>query len=219
MKSNLKKLMLIALALSFSTVVYSQLTFSVQPGLTLNGANFGYQINQKFVPYLGLQYVGGNGAVETSGERTNFMTGQIESFTETAEASVNIIIPTLGLKYFFYNNKPLKAYGNINLSKPILTGSSEQPNSVEDPLNDLLDEVSLWAGEVGIGAEYYFHPTFSLGGEFGLRWLRFSQSNTYTNDIFFDPNTGQQQELEATDELSLNLNPTYARISLNFYFQ
>jgi hypothetical protein len=58
---------------SISANVYSQFTFSVSTGdrFELNGANFGYKINDKIVPFVGLQYLNVNSTYEESGEMYN----------------------------------------------------------------------------------------------------------------------------------------------------
>jgi len=61
-----------------------------------------------------------NTTLETTGERFNFDSGVIENFNRTTETSVSVLIPPLDLKYFFYQAKPLKAYGNANLY-PLVT--------------------------------------------------------------------------------------------------
>lgn len=44
--------------LTFAPNVKSQIAFGVSPGLGLNSAYLGYKINDKLVPYFGLQFLG-----------------------------------------------------------------------------------------------------------------------------------------------------------------
>ena len=61
--------------------------------------------------------------------------------------------------------------------------------------------------------EYFFEDNFSVGGEFGLRYLK--GKITQNNDVTVGPNN--QVHTEQT-EINLGAMPTYSKISVNFYF-
>ena len=41
----------------------------------------------------------------------------------------------------------------------------------------------MWGGEFGFGIEYFFDENFSLGGEFGLRYIHLMYEETSPRDI------------------------------------
>ena len=58
----------------------------------------------------------------------------------------------------------------------------------------------MWGGELGFGMEYFFDENFSLGGEFGLRYLHLRYKDSY-NDEIYNPNTGQDENVEIKNRL------------------
>ena len=51
------KLLLLFAVIFMTNVSFGQFSFGVSPGINLNSAYFGYKINNKIVPYVGLQYL------------------------------------------------------------------------------------------------------------------------------------------------------------------
>lgn len=198
-----------------TTPLNAQFTFGVSPGFNLNSAYFGYNIDYRFVPYVSLQYFRGSFTQDISTYEQDINTGELAPVNRLIEASGGLIIPTIGLKYFAFESDELRGYFNANISKPMVSSRFEidgdEPDGYEDPTENL----SIWAGELGFGTEYFFSESFSLGGEFGLRWIRVNDEISGT-EVFFDPNTGEMVESET--DLAFNFSPTYAKISLNFYF-
>jgi len=63
------------------------------------------------------------------------------------------------------------------------------------------DVLSPWGWNLGFGGEYHFSESFSMGGEYGWRYMM--SKGEIDEDNF---------------EVSTNLSNTYAAISLNFTF-
>ncbi len=219
----MKKLFFLFAVLFIASQSFGQFTFGVSPGLKLNSSYFGYNINSKIVPYIGFQFFNAKYNFTETGERYDYNIYAVVSYTDNIEISGNIFVPNLGVKYFAIQQNNLKAYFTANFSKPIISGKIELGDSPSD--NDFEDEfvkqikaVSIWGGEFGFGCEYFFDKNFSVGGEFGFRNLKFKYNDTY-NSTFYNPDTGTDQNTTITDNIKINLSPTYSKITLNFYFQ
>lgn len=211
------KLVLSLALLVVATEGFSQFSFGVSPGISFNSAYFGYKINNKFVPFIGFQYVGAKLKMEESGTRYDFNINQIVSYNEKREISASLAVPNFGLKYFIKHHDKLQAYLLLSFSKPILNAKVTDDGVEDEDLKENIKGISMWGSELGFGVEYFFDENFSFGGEFGLRTFRL-KSNTSRTDTIFDPNTGNPQEVEIKNDYAFNLSPTYSRISLNFYF-
>ncbi|MCE3295363.1 MAG: hypothetical protein K0R65_1077 [Crocinitomicaceae bacterium] len=216
----MKKTTLFIAALALSLSASAQFAFSVSPGLQLSGTQFGYKV-QKFVPYIGIQMFMAKGEMIDKGTQNDPETGEIESFEDTYSAKISMILPTIGLKYFFLESNKLKAYANANFSKLILGGkiedSTDPLNEADDMFQDIVKNTKVSAFQVGFGTEYFFDNNFSLGGEFGLNMVSFKSENEY-QAIVTDPVTFEDYEVTNKNLFSAKFNPTYAKISLNFYF-
>lgn len=121
---------------------------------------------------------------------------------ETDKYSATFVLPTIGTKYYLKQNNKLSPYLNAFVSKPFAIINSEGDDSNDAKLN-------AFAGGAGFGTEYFFDPRFSVGGEFGLMF--FSAKEKYNYDDF-----GGGVSENAT---KYSVSPTYAKISLNFYFK
>ncbi|MEX1001418.1 MAG: hypothetical protein WDZ35_04820 [Crocinitomicaceae bacterium] len=213
---KLKLLIIGLVGLVITDNASAQLNFTVNPGVQYNGANFGYKIGN-FLPYMGLQYYGGSSKLAYSGTEWNNMTSQMESYSNEFEFKAKMFLPTIGTKFYFLNMGDLKAFGNLNVTKPIITASFKE-DGVENPdVTEFIEKISLWAGDIGVGAEYSFAPQFSISGEFGLRWFRIKYEDSFDQEVF-NPMTGMSETHEASILSTSFLSPTYSRISLNFYF-
>ena len=194
----------------------AQFAFTVNPGLNYNGATFGFKAGN-IVPYIGVSYMGGKGSYTSEGTQFNNTTMAMESYSNKDEISGQLIIPTLGMKYYFVNAGDLKAFGNINISKPIFTATAKYNGTVDQNLDDYVKGISIWGSEIGFGAEYYFAPQFSIGGEFGLRLIRAKFQEEHDDQVF-NGATGFNETHKHTITSKGMIAPTYARISLNFFF-
>ena len=79
------------------------------------------------------------------------------------------------------------------------------------------ESYSLWGGEFGFGIEYFFDENFSLGGEFGLRYLHLNYVQTRERSVY-NPMTSDWEPTEIKYDYNYNMNPTFSKISLNYYF-
>lgn len=204
MKKHIAFPLLIAL-FGLPLAAKAQFNFGVSPGLTMNSAQFGYRFAEDWVPYVGLQYY-----------NVNY---EFTDFDFQQEFSGSLLIPTLGLKYFAIDKSDLQGYFNVNFSKPLVFGSASIDGQDDPAFDELLDGLSFWGGEFGFGAEYFFSKQFSVGGEFGLRWIRVNNEQSTEIVVDFDPNTGEAITATEESDLALNINPTYARFTFNFYFE
>ena len=120
----------------------------------------------------------------------------------TDKYSATFVLPTIGTKYYLKQNNKLSPYLNAFVSKPFAIINSEGDDSNDAKLN-------AFAGGVGFGTEYFFDPQFSVGGEFGLMF--FGAKEKYSVDDF---GGGVSENVT-----KYSVSPTYAKISLNFYFK
>jgi len=200
-----------------SSLSYSQISFGVSPGLGLNSAYLGYKLNTKIVPFVGLQYISGKMNQSQSGQEFDYDINQVVSYTDDFSVSGRLIVPNIGVKYFLKSETKVRAYLSLTLSKPMISGKLSFDGEEEPEFSESIKSVSIWGGELGFGAEYFFDENFSIGGEFGIRHLTGSFEDTYDSD-FYNPNTGNYQATEITQSFKLGLTPTFTRVSLNFYF-
>jgi hypothetical protein len=212
-----KILFSLLLIVCFTYKGYSQITFSVSPGIGLNTAQLGYKVNEKFIPFIGFQYVHAGVNTEFNGEEFDFDLGEIVSYSETYKLSGTLYIPNIGAKYFFTQKDKLKAYTSLCLSKPILSAKMIDDGDVDEDFKETVKNISLFGGELGVGVEYFFDEHFSIGGEFGLRYIHAKYKDSYEDEIY-DPEIGDYRPTEVENIMKFNLNPTYTKVSLNFYF-
>jgi len=211
-----KVVLLLSLCLVLGLKGYSQFSFGVAPGLSTNSAYFGYKAG-KVVPYVGFQFANVGGSLEESGEEWDYDIDEVIDYSDKTKISGSLYVPTLGIKFFAVEHNNLKAYFNLSLSKPILGAKVEIDGEEVEEVSDVVKEIKLFGGEFGFGVEYFFDDNFSLGGEFGIRYIGGKYSDSY-EDSFYNPDLGDDQDTEITNTLKAHLNPTYSKISLNFYF-
>ncbi len=214
MKKRLVSVIILAVFVSASA--FSQFSFSVGTGLNVNSAYFGYKAG-KVVPFAGIQVFSASGKFLRTGTEWNYDNGAAENFSDEIKVSGSIIMPELGLKYFAIEKNKLKAYVIAGITKPFLNAKLTFNGEEEDGIQDVLDNLSLIGGFAGIGTEYFLDENFSIGGEFGMQILSGNYSDEYT-DTYYNPATSQDVEADFTEDFTVNFAPTYAKISLNFYF-
>lgn len=181
-----KVILLVSVCLLFAFKGYSQFSFGVAPGLNTNTAYFGFKIGS-LVPYVNFQYAGGSMKMESGG---------IESKT-----SVKLIMPGVGAKFFFATNNKIKAYANLNVVKPFVSGKDVYDGDEDPDFADMFKKVSVIGGGLGFGVEYFFDDNFSIGGEYGVMYL-----------------TGNYDDSDADVKVTIGAIPTYSKISLSYYF-
>ena len=214
----MKRLFLAILVFAFIKAnTFSQCTFSVSPGLTFNSANFGYKINSKFVAYIGFQFANVGIINETTGKEYDLMLHNIVDYSHKKELSGSLYIPNIGAKYYIKEVNKLKSYLTLNISKPIIGGKEKYDGKESESFKNDIKNVSMWGGEFGFGTEYFFDENFSVGGEFGLRYFRFGNSSEI-DYLLYDSSTGIGTKSKIKNDYSVNLSPTYAKFSFNYYF-
>lgn len=218
----MKKILLVIATTLFITVTNAQFTFSVSPGLGLNTAHFGYRVNSKIVPYVGLQHLNINIKMEQSRDKYDYDLHKVYNDVDKYNFKTNLYIPNIGVKYFAIQQNKLQAYISANISKPILTGKIEigddnLSNEIENDFKNTIKNISFLGGELGFGVEYFFDDNFSLGGEFGIRHLNMKLKGERDGE-FYNPDTNSYQQTKIEEEYKINTSPTFSKISLNFYF-
>jgi len=86
----------------------------------------------------------------------------------------------------------------------------------QEDVKKLNQNLVMFAREMGVGVEYFFDQNFSIGGEFGLRYFNLRYKDEYQDELYND-NTNEFQNTTIKTETSFTSNPTYSKISLNFY--
>jgi hypothetical protein len=196
---------------------FGQYSFGVSTGFTFNSASFGYKINKKLLTYVGFQYANVGVTTETSGKQYSNPTLALVDYSHKDITTVSLYLPTIGARYFLNEHNKIKSYVNLNFSKPIISGKQTDDGTVNDNFKDDIKNIKLWGGELGYGAEYYFDDNFSLGGEFGIRYIHFTIKSDSKN-ILYDPSLNQPTSVTNTSKSSIHVSPTYAKIVLNYYF-
>lgn len=218
----MKKVILILILIGINILFYNeskgQFAFNVSPGLQLNSAGFGYKID-KFVPFVGLHIMHGGININEKGNRIDYFSGDLVSYEDKYILTATAYIPTIGTKYFFNETNKLKAFGTLSLTKIFLSGKIEDSNDDEasSQFEEDLKKTRIWGGQIGFGTEYFFDNNFSIGGEFGVRLLHLRFKEEY-NDELYNPNTGNYVSSKTKYDYKFNFNPTYIKLSLNFYF-
>lgn len=210
------KILLSIACLFFSSAVFGQFTFGVSPGFSFNGAYFGYKVNKRVLPFVGIQFGNMSFKFDESGTRENG-SGGFEEYHDKFDFKGGIYVINIGAKHYFKPKNKIKAYTALNLVKPILKGKlTTEDAELQKEVNDQIKNIKMWGGEIGFGTEYFFDDNFSIGGEFGIRHLGINVKNTRTETLF--DNNGNSKEVEIVTKANTNINPTYTRFSLNFYF-
>lgn len=199
-----------------SSSSFAQFSFGISPGLGLNGSYVGYKIN-RFVPYFGFQYLSTSVNSEYKTQEFDYDIGEMVPYTDSYQFSGGIFIPNLGLKYFIKEKNNIKSFVSLSVSKPFLSGKIENNGVENQDFKDRVASISLWGGEFSFGVEYFFDENFSLGGEFGLRYLRLSNDFSDNQEVY-NPNAGDFETVEVESNFNFNLSPSFSRISLNYYF-
>jgi hypothetical protein len=201
----------------FTTQSFGQCTFGVSPGLTSNGAYFGYTIAKRIVPFVGFQYANAKFSTEMSGTEFDWETNEVVPFDQTVAFSGNLCIPSVGVKVFFMEVNQLKAFGLVSFSKPMISAKTWVDEELIEDFAEKLENFSSWGGELAVGAEYFFDDNFSIGGEFGIRHLALKYADTLES-YYYNPNTDEDVPTEISQSIKGSVSPTFARVGLNFYF-
>ena len=165
--------------------------FGVKPGLMLQAAHIGVDMG-KLTLLGGLDYI----SIDLSAKEK---TGNDEAF-----ASISVYVPYLGARYYFNQDR---STGNV---VPFVEGGMMFPLAAADLSDEtefVVSDVSTWGLTGAFGAQYYFSDRFSIGGEYGLRYLK-NTSNVKETDSY-EPD-------EAYTKISYG--SSYSALSLIFRF-
>lgn len=216
MKSNFLKAVTLTFLSALPIASFSQFTFSVSPGVRVNGADFGYRIGN-FVPQLGVDYMSLSGKYELEDAQFNSTTEEFEMVTDTYEYSINGVLPRIGLKYFFLEKDNLKMYGSAGYMMPFFWGRSKDNGANDQVIEDAIKGLTAWGTDLSFGMEYFFSDQFSMSGQFGLRYISFVSENFY-DQTTTNPITGDPYSYQVRTKFANNFSPTFSKVGLNFYF-
>lgn len=167
--------------------------FGVRPGSTVESAYFGPDMGT-VVPIFGLDFLGASVTVED------------------AEVSASMYVPHFGARVYLNSSMTtgavvpyvqgtfMKSFASIDLG--------DVDPDLEDAIGDLL---SFYGISLAFGAEYFFAERFSLGGEYGLRYIKTSSDLNVELDILDEP-------ISMDSNLEIAYRASYAGVSLNFHF-
>lgn len=241
-KDMKKLLLMIILSLLVAPAISAQtdLVFGIKPGLGLNSAYLGIR-QGKFLPYTGVDLIrigvdGSFDQIEEKYQAFNTFTQLKQSYSFSAKAF--LLIPQAGGKFFLSQNSARPyLFGSVFLSLPMVTLSATKIEENWEYLNGQLaahqreslplgavtalektiqEALSFWGINLGAGAEYFFSPQFSLGGEYGIR-LIFDQAS-YDGPVGTNiwPASDAYDHLKAEAKACLQIS--YAVLTINFYF-
>jgi len=189
---------LMAILLIMASGAQAEMMFGVKPSTVVQSSYFGFVAGTSMVIEFGVDYARAGVKVEGDAEGS-FDLGEIDQ-----EISASMLMPHGGVKLYL---KPRTAgttspYFLADLFKAF---TSVDPGDVDDETEDLITSVeemlSPFGLNLGFGAEYHFSDRFSVGGEYGLRYL---MSSTEFDEIDM--------------KVSTNIGMTYAAITANFVF-
>jgi len=169
-------------------------TMSIKPGMYLNAAHFGFTTNRLFYGF-GLE------CLSVSAKSAYSYNSQ----TSTSTTGATVFLPQLASKLFLKRTMPevtnIKPYLWLNLFYSIAMANAGDDEETEAAIEDLLG--GNFGGSLAFGSEYYFSPNFSIGGEYGMRFLFGGTKDTYGSYSYKE---------------NLGLGITYTALGLNFYF-
>ncbi len=204
-----------------------QFMFSVKPELLgLAGGSFGYKLPSDLVLFGGIDYFHLGTTIDVSTTYLNIVGPGIPSSSSSeTEASLNVYNLYVAAKLFVVKKNAIKGYLLAEVSKPIIKGSLEVNGKSDPGVESISDNLDVWGLKGAFGTEYFFSDNFSLGGEFGLRVLLLSSTDSKDTpyySFYYDPNTGQYVTVQGTrrqeTKVSFNFSLTYSTLTLNYYF-
>jgi hypothetical protein len=171
--------------------------FGVKPGMTIQSSYFGLEFT-RLQPFIGLDWVG------------------VAVTSDDNDVSASVFIPHLGTKLFLSN------YGVEHTVAPYFLGdwffstasvnADQATGAVENAVKDVLE---FWGLGFGFGAEYFFSESFSVGGEYGVRYLH-DKVDEHSDTYEYSP--GYPSVQKVNNEFTLAFKVTYAVLSVNYHF-
>ena len=212
-----KALLLFSFSFFISIQSKAQFTFTVNPGIGLTGANFGY-MKKNFNAFIGLQYFGAGLTNESVYGEYDSDLQKVVGVKDKNEFSGKVIMPSIGLKYFLKTENKVKVYAQGTLSKPFVKARITNNGVVNQEFEDAVKKLKLLGGELGFGMEYFFDNNFSIGGEFGCRFLSLKLDYSYDEEVY-NPNTQDTEIFKASNQTKAKISPVFTKICLNFYLR
>ncbi|NQT25726.1 outer membrane beta-barrel protein [candidate division KSB1 bacterium] len=226
-----KSIYIIILILCLPLITNAEGTyFSVKINPNIQQARIGMNMGN-IHPFVGLDYlsVGAKVNIETTIEYGYYPYYTVDIEAEV-EAKASLIMPTIGLKYYLSQAtvKPylvgsyIKSFPSIDLDAT-LDGDTE--SLIGDDEKDFIKELmSFWGFNIGFGTEWAINEHFSLGGEYGIRFIFIS--GEYEGEGMGLLGSlggllgGGMIDLgdELKTEVTGNLRSSHAAVVLNFYF-
>ena len=189
----------LALAASASAADNGGLVLGVKPGALLQSAHFGFSTGF-IMPYAGFDHLG------------------ISVDAGELSASAALYIPHFGAKLFFNQGAGkgdvtpsiaadfFTSMASVDLDVEGLTDEELDMDEILDTAEELLE---FWGFNLAFGAEYFLSDNFSVGGEYGLRYLK---------DSVEIGEEGEELLEDLVDEISASFRMTYAGVCLSYYF-
>jgi len=201
-----------AMSIKPAIVAPSIITLNPEYGITLplsvvsSAAHFGYRTG-KFLVGAGLEYSGYSAEVRDIYRDTS---GHADSSKVSGAVRYSILLPQVAARYYFGGGDGSEQEGGISpyvgLSAFYSIGSTDyieygvRDTAMIRALNrELTGNIG---GSVAFGVEYAFSPSFSIGGEFGLRLVSI---------VLGDEPESSARQTEIGAE-------THAALCLNYYF-
>lgn len=201
-----------AMSIKPAIVAPAIITLNPEYGITLplsvvsSAAHFGYRTGS-FLVGAGLEYSGYSAEVRDIYRDTS---GHADSSKVSGALRYSIFLPQVAARYYFGGGDGSEQEGGIS---PYVGLSAFYSIGATDYIYDGVRDTAMirqlnkeltgnLGGSVAFGAEYAFSPSFSIGGEFGLRLVSIvlgDEPKSYT----------VQTEIGAE---------TYAALCLNYYF-
>lgn len=189
----------------------------VKPGMLVNAAQVGYKSDAFFAGF-GLEFASAGLTADETEIDSSFNPPEVHK--TKINYDVSLFLPQIALKYFFGGTGTEGGGGGVvrpyaaasafySLSAVRIQMSDGQvtvrDTSTERQVRDALD--GNLGGTVAFGGEYFFSPKFSLGGEFGCRFLFGGQESSQQSPGYSD-----------VIKTTLGLGVAYTALGLNFYF-
>jgi len=178
----------------------AEMIFGVKPAAVVQSSYFGFIAGASMVIVFGLDYA--RVGVEVKGGIDEDLGVDLSDIE--AQGSGSMMMPHGGAKLYL---KPRAAgatspYFLVDIFKAFTTVDlGQDDDTIQDAEEFAADLLSPFGVNLGFGAEYNFSDRFSLGGEYGFRYMMSSS------------------EMSEVDlEITTTLGMTYAALTANFAF-
>ena len=150
--------------------------------------------NTSITPTLGLAYFSAS---------TKFR-DEYDGEVDEGKSAIRIFIPKAGFRRYSGRSENLTSY--VALEGWLLLPFISDEDLTTRQKTNTKDALDLLGLTVGYGAEYFFSPQFSLGGEVSMNWIHWD----------YKP---ERESASSTYEVRAILGATLSRVTLNYYFR